>query len=208
MTIHNNFSNIYLDNNGRWRDKYTHKMVLNPFIKRCEMEGCDKRVRSKVHNFCPQHLDWTKIAHGSSILTDTDIVFIADNYQQLNDKEIAARLVLELHHKDHTQKSLLWAIRHHRRKYLIYRYSKKFYYKTIKKKYGEQHPCCEICLWHDGSIDIHHILQIKDFANEAEYHIDDNMISLCPNHHRVVEEMRKENMSRYIDYIRQFKKVI
>jgi hypothetical protein len=202
MTIHNN---IYLDVNNHWRDKKTNKLVPNPFRKRCEAEGCENLVRSKTHNFCSQHIDWTKIAHGSSILINDDVVFISNNYQQMSDKEIADQLIIKDHHKDHADKSLLWAVRHHRRKYLIYRYNKKFYYKTIKKKYGKQHPYCEICLWHDGSIDIHHILQVKDFTNEVEYHDTNNMIALCPNHHRIVEEMRKEDMNKYIEYINKYK---
>jgi hypothetical protein len=199
-----NTHNIYLATDGRWRDKSTGKMAPSPFIKRCEVEGCENRVRGKKQKFCSQHIDWTKTAHGSSILTDSDVVFISSNYQQMSDKELTDKLILEAHHNGRPDRSLLLAIRHHRRKYLMLRYEKKFYYKTIKEKYRKQHPSCEICDWTDGGVDVHHLWQIKDFENEVDYHKSENLISLCPNHHRFVEDMRRKDKDSYIEFIAKY----
>jgi hypothetical protein len=193
--------NLYLDTNNRWRDKETGKLAPNPNIKRCAFDGCNNRVRSKKHVFCSEHIDWTKTSHGSSILTDDDVIFISNNYLQLNDKEIADKLYDLKNNATYTKQNLLLAIRHHRRKYLIFRYDKKFYYITIKKQYKELHPSCEICDWSEATIDIHHLWQVKDFENEADYHHINNLISVCPNHHRILEEMRSKNKDQYSEYI-------
>lgn len=199
MQDHNN---LYLDKNNRWRYKSNNRLAPNPFNKRCEFEGCDSLVRSKIQKFCSNHLDWTKTSHGSSILTNDDVKFISDNYKILSDTDLAKVILQQENHcSTHTLKSLILAVRHHRRKYLIQRYSKKFFYKTIKNKYRQDHPQCEICAWKDGSVDVHHIWQIKDFINEADYHNNKNMMSVCPNHHRILEEMRKDNISCYRVYI-------
>lgn len=204
MKNHNNF---YIDKNNRWRDKETNKLVRNPFNKRCDHEGCDNLVRSKIQKFCSEHLDWTKVSHGSSILTDDDVRFISDNYKIYSDSELAKVILQQENHcSAHTHKSIILAVRHHRRKYLIQRYSKKFYYKTIKNKYKQNHSFCEICSWNDGSVDVHHIWQVKDFQNEVDYHSDKNMISVCPNHHRILEETRKNDIMRYRSLIEDLRR--
>lgn len=204
MTSHN----IYLDTHNRWRDVKTNKLVNNPLNKRCEHENCDNLVRSKRHNFCSNHIDWSKTSHGSSILTNEDVVFITNSVNDgISDKQITISLKNEIHHQEHIERSILLAVRHHKRKYLIHRYDKKFFYKTIKKKYGKDHPTCEMCGWNQTTIDVHHILQIKDFDNELDYHKTANMIALCPNHHRLVEDMRKVDMCNYKIYIESIKKL-
>jgi len=202
----NNHNNIYLDSNNRWRDLTTKKLVQNPFNKRCEFENCDNLVRSKKQKMCSEHIDWTKVSHGSSLLTNDDVIFITWGVEnKLSDHQISTELKNRLSHKNHNAKSILHAVRHHRRKYIMYRYDKKFYYKTIKEKYRIDHQSCEICGWSESSIDVHHILQIKDFVDEFDYHKEENMISLCPNHHRLVEDMRKENMDEYKKYISEIR---
>jgi hypothetical protein len=123
----------------------------------------------------------------------------------MSDYEITDKLLKLKRHNNTTRKALVIALRHHRRKYLNKRYTGKYFYISIKLKYKEEHTKCEICGWCDGMVDLHHILQTKDFTDELDYHKHENMICLCPNHHRVVEELRAINMSKYLKYIRNFK---
>ena len=197
---------IYLDSNNHWRFVDSNRMAPNPNSKRCKELDCSLIVRNKNSEYCKEHTDWTKTAHGSSILNNADIIFLFENYLTLSDKEMANVLKLEPHHKGNTVKSIWRALQHHRRKYINNRYDKKFYYKTIKSKYKELHPICEICSWSEGSIDVHHIWQVSDFDDEVHYHKIENLISLCPNHHRFVEEMRENDKSKYTSYIGKYKK--
>lgn len=187
---------IYLDSANRWRYLDSGKLAPNPHHKRCSKTGCYNIVRNSS-DLCSKHVDWSKKAHGRSILDDSDVLIISENYDSKSDQQITALLSKRKAHSSHSNESLLVAVRHHRRKYLIFRYGKKFYYKTIKLKYGKQNFTCQICNWDEGTIDIHHIWQICDFKNEADYHKEDNLISLCPNHYRKVEELRKKNKKLY-----------
>ena len=54
-----------------------------------------------------------------------------------------------------------------------------FYYRI--KCYKEKNKECKICGW-NISIDIHHIIPLSDNGTNKE----ENLISLCPNHHRMV----------------------
>jgi hypothetical protein len=189
---------IFQDKTGRWRYVDTKFYAPNPTLIRCIINDCNGIVRNFSQKLCPKHVDWTKTAHGSSILIDEDVVFIsASVLLGMKDYDIADKLLTREHHKNHKRSSLWRAIQHHRRKYLMHRYTGKFFYKTIKKQYREAHLYCEYCGWREGAIDVHHILQIKDFDNEADYHLADNMICLCPNHHRVFEELRKKDFNAY-----------
>ncbi len=194
---------IYLDANNRWRFEGSNRMAPNPYSKRCK--NCSNLVRSKTQEYCTNCIDWTKTAHGSSILTNFDVLILSRNYNIQTDTQIMDFLLSKKHHKNTKPESLLLALRHHRRKYLTNRYTKKYYYKTIKSKYKEAHQICEICSWKDGGVDVHHIWQVKDFVDETNYHKSENLISLCPNHHRYVEEMRLENREEYEKYIFQYK---
>jgi hypothetical protein len=192
---------VYLKNR-KWYYKDNNGFAKNPFIFRCQI--CGNVVRNSSNEYCPKHMDWSKKSHGSSILIDTDIKFLAENVNVLNDIAITKILLTKDEHKIHTQKSLLYAIRHHRRKYLLNRYTGKFFYKTIESDYKNLHKECEVCKWKEGSVDVHHIWQLRDFENELDYYDTKNLICLCPNHHRVLEEMRKENKEKYILYIQKY----
>ena len=203
-TVEIHGQNVYLDNNNHWRFEDSNRMAPNPFAKRCK--NCNGLVRSKSQDLCTNCIDWTKTSHGSSILSNFDVLILSKNYQTQSDTEITEYLIHKPHHKNTKPKSLLLALRHHRRKYLINRYTKKYYYKTIKSKYRKEHTACEICGWTDGGVDVHHVWQVKDFISEIDYHKLDNLISLCPNHHRYVEEMRSKDRAGYSKYIEQYKK--
>lgn len=196
---------VYLDKYNHWRFQDNNAFAPNPLIRRCCK--CNKVVRAKKGNLCPVHIDWTKTAHGASILTDDDVELISLIYNEMTDLQITKILLTRKQHKEHQAKSLLFAIRHHRRKYLSHRYDKKYFYITVKNNYRKAHLTCEICSWNEASIDVHHILQIKDFQNELDYHKKENLICLCPNHHRVVETMRTENRPKYMKFISQFKQI-
>lgn len=184
------------DENGRFIKKHTTII--------CSREGCNKRVRN-TSGFCSRHVDWSKYAHASSILMNEDILFLSQNYQQLSDNEITKILLSKAYHKDHSEKQILNAVRHHRRKYLSHRYNGKFYYKSIKSTYASQHLLCEICKWCEDTCDVHHILQETCFIDKTDYHLENNLMSLCPNHHRVLETIRKNNILEYKKVISKYK---
>ena len=98
-------------------------------------------------------------------MTD-DVELISLIYNEMTDLQITKILLTRKEHKEHQVKSLLFAIRHHRLKYLSHRYDKKYFYITVKNNYRKAHLICEICGWNEASIDVHHILQIKNFQNE------------------------------------------
>jgi len=162
----------------------------------CLMEGCGRRVRN-TSGFCSRHVDWSKYAHASSVLTNEDVVFLSENYKLLSDHEIARALISRPWHCGHSEKQMLNSVRHHRRKYLSHRYNGKFYYKSIKSDYAGSHTFCEMCGWCEDTCDVHHIFQEKYFIDKTNYHLESNLISLCPNHHRVLESIRRNNISRY-----------
>lgn len=198
MTQENFFVNgkkVYLDSKNHWRFEGNNRLAPNPFSKRCK--NCNGLVRSKKQDYCTNCINWTTTAHGSSILTNYDVMVLSNNFKTKSDMEIAQALLKKEHHKNTKLQSLLFALRHHRRKYLINRYTKKYYYKTIKSKYKKQHISCEICGWSEAGTDVHHVWQVKDFDDESNYHRVKNLISLCPNHHRYLEEMRSKNRSSY-----------
>ncbi len=195
---------VYLDKNNHWRFEGTNRMAPNPFSKRCAKDKCYALIRGKNTMYCPKHTNWKRTAHGASILTSFDVLLLCENYQIKSDMEIADVLIKRPEHKNSTIESLLGALRHHRRKYLINRYTKKYYYKTIKSKYRSTHANCEICGWSDGGVDVHHVWQVKDFENETDYHKSYNLISLCPNHHRFVEDMRRQDREVYTRYIAKY----
>lgn len=79
---------------------------------------CGNRVRNSSGKFCSKHIDWTKTAHGASLLTNNDVVFLSKNVDKLSDYEIVDFLLRRKAHINHTRNSVLLAVRHHRRKYL------------------------------------------------------------------------------------------
>ncbi len=192
---------VYLDTtDNRWKYKGTNRWAPNPVIKRCKYEGCKNRVRN-ASNFCAKHVDWKSYSHGASLLTDEDVAFISFNYQTYTDLQLRDHLL-----KSHTESktSILNAIRHYRRKYLSNRY-KKLFYKSVKQKYHQEHQKCEMCGWNEYCCDIHHIFQEKSFLNTEEYHLEKNLISLCPNHHREFECIRKNDLTKYMNLVIRYK---
>lgn len=196
---------IYLDKNKRWRHKGTNKLTFNPNLKRCKKKDCNNRVRNNGL-YCSEHTDWSKTAHGASVLDHDDVQILSKKVKEgFSDIEITKEIAKKETHKDHSDKTILLAVRHHRRKYLTYRYNK-FNYQSIKKRYGKEYTKCAICGWNKCTVDVHHILQEQDLSNSVDYHQESNLISLCPNHHRVVETMRRYNKKEYLKYILQYKK--
>lgn len=58
--------------------------------------------------------------------------------------------------------------------------------KAIERDNGK----CQIC--GDDSIEVHHIKPVRSFDEKTKAHILDNLICLCPEHHRQVEFGNKE----------------
>lgn len=200
-TILHNGKAVYLDNtDNRWKYQGTNRWAPNPIAKRCKHIGCNNRVRN-ASDFCAKHVDWKSYSHGASLLTDADVAFISENYQTHTDFQLRDHLL-----KSHTETktSILNAIRHYRRKYLSNRYEKLFY-KSVKQNYHKSHQKCEVCGWNEYPCDIHHIFQEKSFLNKEEYHLEKNLITLCPNHHREFEYTRKRDLTKYGELVKKYK---
>ena len=52
----------------------------------------------------------------------------------------------------------------------------KVFYKKLS------HLSCQICGWNEASRDLHHIIPVAQGGKNEE----NNLITLCPNHHRMV----------------------
>lgn len=75
------------------------------------------------------------------------------------------------------------------------------YQKFISEIKNERGNRCQLCGWAEAAVDAHHIVQVKD----GGLNIKENIIVLCPNHHRMADHKKisKEDMykimGRFLD---------
>jgi hypothetical protein len=191
------------------------KFAPKPNIKRCLVDGCGTRVRNSG-NFCEKHIDWSEHAHPKSILSDEDLIFIKEHLDTMDDLEIAISLSDRSHHTNHSTKQVLSSMRNFRRRKLLKRRFKgrkginrgakisaempnSPYY--IKHKYRAEHKKCEFCGWQKCPCDIHHILPKKHFHKDeiAKFHAEQNLLMVCPNHHRECETLKRTAWKIYLE---------
>lgn len=57
---------------------------------------------------------------------------------------------------------------------------------------------CEICNWKETTRDLHHIIHVSKGGKNTK----DNLISVCPNHHRMIHNnlISENTLFKYIEY--------
>ena len=56
--------------------------------------------------------------------------------------------------------------------------------RTMHKILKRMKACCAICGWQHATCDVHHIVP----KSKGGSHSDDNLIVVCPNHHRIIHQ--------------------
>lgn len=68
--------------------------------------------------------------------------------------------------------------------------------RTITKIFKRANIGCSICDWKESTCDLHHIIHRKDGGLDN----DENLVLLCPNHHRIVHD---KTLNKYdVDYLK------
>lgn len=151
-----------------WREKYG-------FVKFCSMD-CYRKYRIT-------HLEYHQPFHQKKLDTHPVLTKSLLREKYLTKKMKMADIASEL---SYGYATVNYWIRKYKLPTRIQRdYSRRESYGTIRKDILKNRGNkCEICGWTEASCDVHH----KTPRVNGGSHKHDNLIILCPNHHRMVEE--------------------
>jgi hypothetical protein len=151
---------------------------------KCEIEGCNKKGEKNGGKWCAMHharlfrngtfktQKEMGIKYNRKLcqLNDGDVDFIKNNWESMEDKEMAYFL-----------KKPCYSVRYIRRKLFGKHYNSNG--KTfLKDSYrAKMKDTCELCGWNKAPCDIHH--KIHRAKGGPDTH--DNLICICPNCHRM-----------------------